>query len=253
MGLDLALGAVVLLAAIRGWLRGFVSQAVRLSSFVGCFYLADPVRDQLRPYVLPRLPKVDPALMDRILWWTSAVASYVVVVGLASLAIKMMRRPDPSGLPEARRDDQFAGFLLGAAKGALVAAFLTAGLQKYGLEIARKSEWTSRQIEDSKALAWNEKYQPVPKIWEAPPVRRFVEHIQRNGLGPVPERPPQADADEVAGFPHVESPRRPPRLDIEPLDRPECHSELELERDLVEDLERIQAEIDARRAAGDWR
>jgi uncharacterized membrane protein required for colicin V production len=129
MGLDLALGAVVLLAAIRGWLRGFVSQAVRLSSFVGCFYLADPVRDQLRPYVLPRLPKVDPALMDRILWWTSAVASYVVVVGLASLAIKMMRRPDPSGLPEARRDDQFAGFLLGAAKGALVAAFLTAGLQ----------------------------------------------------------------------------------------------------------------------------
>ena len=104
MGLDLALGAVVLLAAIRGWLRGFVSQAVRLSSFVGCFYLADPVRDQLRPYVLPRLPKVDPALMDRILWWTSAVASYVVVVGLASLAIKMMRRPEPSGLRACARE-----------------------------------------------------------------------------------------------------------------------------------------------------
>jgi hypothetical protein len=114
-------------------------------------------------------------------------------------------------------------------------------------------EWTSRQIEDSKALAWNEKYQPVPKIWESPPVRRFVEHIQRNGLGPVPEKPSQADADEVAGLPHTESSRRPPRLDIEPLDRPESHSELELERDLVEDLERIQAELDARRAAGDWR
>jgi len=253
MGLDLALGAVVLLAAIRGWMRGFVSQAIRLSSFVGCFYLADPVRDQMRPYVLPRLPKVDPALMDRILWWASAVASYVVVVGLTSLAIKMMRRPDPSGQPEARRDDQFAGFLLGAAKGALFAAFLTAGVQKYGLDVARKSEWTSRQIENSKALVWNEKYQPVPRIWESPPVRRFVEHLQRNGLAPTPEKSLEADADEVAELPHVEGSRRPPRLDIEPLDRAGPASELDLDRDLVEDLERIKAELDARRDAGDWR
>jgi uncharacterized membrane protein required for colicin V production len=252
MGLDLALGAVVLLAAIRGWLRGFVSQAVRLSSFVGCFYLADPVRDQARPYVLPRLPKVDPALMDRILWWASAVASYVVVVGLASLAIKMMRRPDPSGEPEARRDDQFAGFLLGAAKGAIVAMFLTAGVQKYGLDVARKSEWTSRQIENSKALAWNEKYQPVPRIWESPPVRRFVEHIQRNGLGRDSEEPLATD-EVAAGLPRIESARRPPRLDIEPLEQARPDPKLDLEPDLVEDLERIQAELDARRAAGDWR
>ena len=31
MGLDLALGVIVLLAAIRGWLKGFVLQAIRLS------------------------------------------------------------------------------------------------------------------------------------------------------------------------------------------------------------------------------
>ncbi len=234
MGLDLALGAVVL---VRGWLRGFVSQAIRLSGFVGCFYLADPVRDQARPYVLTRLPKVDPALMDRMLWWASAVASYVVVVGLATLAIKLMRRPDASGKPEARRDDQFAGFLLGAAKGGLVAVLLTAAVQKYGLEAARRSEWANRQIENSKALVWNQKYQPVPKIWESPPVRRFVEHIQRNGLSPVPVAAPAAD--EVAELRPEQGSRRPPRLDLDP--------------DVVEDLERFRAERDARRAADDWR
>ena len=251
MGLDLALGAVILVAAIRGWLRGFVGQAIRLSGFVGCFYLADPVRDQARPYVLPRLPKVDPALMDRMLWWASAIASYIVVVGLATLAIKMMRRPDAAGKPEARRDDQFAGFLLGAAKGAVVAIFLTAAVQKYGLEAAKKSEWAGRQLENSRALVWNQKYQPVPKIWESPPVRRFVEHIQKNGLSPIPA--PAPPADEVAELHPEHGSRRPPRLDLAPPDASAPDPDLDLDADVAEDLERFRAERDARRAAGDWR
>jgi uncharacterized membrane protein required for colicin V production len=249
MGLDLALGAVVLIAAIRGWLRGFMNQAVRLSSFVGCFYLAGPVRDQARPYVLPRLPKVDPALMDRILWWAAAVASYVVVVGVATLAIKLIRQPDPLGKGgfEARRDDQFAGFLFGAAKGALVAVFLTAAVQKYGLEAAKRSEWAGRQVEHSKALVWNQKYQPVPKIWESPPVRRFVEQIQRNGLTPKPLATPEAD--EVAELSAEAVTRRPPRLDLGPVPT----DELDLDPAIVKELEGYRAERDARSAGGDWR
>ena len=31
MGLDLALGVIILIAAFRGWFQGFVSQAVRLA------------------------------------------------------------------------------------------------------------------------------------------------------------------------------------------------------------------------------
>ena len=251
MGLDLALGAVILLAAIRGWLRGFVSQAIRLAGFVGCFYLADPVRDQARPYVLSRLPKVDPALMDRMLWWASAVVSYVVVVGLATLAIKLMRRPDASGSSETRRDDRFAGFLFGAAKGAVVAVFLTAAVQKYGLEAAKRSEWAGKQVENSKALAWNQKYQPVPKIWESPPVRRFVEHIQRNGLSPTPVAAPAAD--EVADLHPDDGARRPPRLDFAPLDPTAADPDLDLDPEVAEDLERFRAERDAQRAAADWR
>ena len=93
MGLDLTIGAVILIAAIRGWIKGFVSQAVRIAGFIACVYLANPVREQARPYVLARVPKIDPALMDRILWWVSAVVSYIVLVGLTTLAIQMMRTP----------------------------------------------------------------------------------------------------------------------------------------------------------------
>src|SRR4051794_28680572 len=80
MGLDLALGAIVLLTAIRGWLKGFILQAIRLAGLVACVYLADPVRDLAKPYVLPHLPSIRPELIDRLLWWSAAAISYVALV-----------------------------------------------------------------------------------------------------------------------------------------------------------------------------
>src|SRR4051794_39139869 len=88
MGLDLALGAIVLLSAIRGWLKGFLLQAIRLSGLIACVYVADPVRNVTKPYVLPHLPSVRPELVDRLLWWSAAAVSYVVLVGLASVIVK---------------------------------------------------------------------------------------------------------------------------------------------------------------------
>lgn len=251
MGLDVALGVIVLIAAIRGWLRGFVSQAVRMAGFVACFYLADPVRDQARPHVLARLPKVDPALMDRILWWSSAAISYVVLVGVVTLLINLTRRPDASGKVETRRDNQFAGFLLGAAKGALAAVFLVAGVQKYADALVGRFDWASRAMADSKAMEWSRRWEPAPKIWESPPVRRFVEHIQHNGLGaptdPRPADPAQVDEpeDQVATAPAPETPRPTPRLEVPDFD-PE----------VLADLQRFKAERDARRSRRpepDWR
>ena len=193
MGLDLTMGAVILIAAIRGWIKGFVNQAVRIAGFIACVYLANPVREQARPYVLARLPKIDPALMDRILWWVSAVVSYIVLVGLTTLAIQMMRTPPPPGMARSARNDQFAGFLLGAAKGLVVAAFLTAGLQTYGIELVQNATWLQQQTNGSLALKWTDQYQPVPKIWATPAVRHFVNQIQRNGL----KGPGQSEGEET--------------------------------------------------------
>jgi hypothetical protein len=115
MGLDLVLGVIVLLAAIRGWLKGFLLQAIRLSGLVACVYVADPVRDLVKPYVVPYLPSIRPELVDRLLWWTAAAVSYVVLVGLATLIANYSRRR-AFGLADPRRNDQYAGFALGAFK-----------------------------------------------------------------------------------------------------------------------------------------
>lgn len=183
MGLDVAMGIVILIAAIRGWIQGFVYQSIRLGGMVGCVYLADPVRDQAKPHVQRYLPAIGAEWMDRLLWWVCAALSYVVLVGAATLVLKMVRRPEIPGVPAQRsRNDQFAGFLLGTAKGLLVAAFLAAGIQKYALKHIEGVPWAQAQARTSFALRLNEQYQPAAKVWNSVPVRQLVAHVRRMGF-----------------------------------------------------------------------
>jgi uncharacterized membrane protein required for colicin V production len=238
MGLDVVLGAIVLLAAIRGWFRGFMRQAIRIASFIACFYLADPVREQVRPYLVPRLGAIEPALLDRILWWVAAVISYIILLALLSLSIRLMKTPPQPGEPMTRREDRFGGMILGATKGLLVAAFLGAAVLNYGADLARHISWADRQTEGSYALKWTQQYRPVPRIWAAPPVRQFVEHIQRNGLGRTIEADPSKQVAERSST-DAEAPNMPPRLDLPTPEAPadDPSATLGLDPDLVKELE----------------
>jgi uncharacterized membrane protein required for colicin V production len=183
MGLDIVLGLVILVTAVRGWFRGFVLQSIRLGGLVGCVYAAAPLRDLTRPYVAEYLKSVKPEVLDRLLWWSAAVISYVFAVGLASLAVKMYRRR-PFGEVEPNRTDQFAGFFLGAVKGGLIAAFLTAGFQNHALGWIKGVDWAEEQTKGSYALEWNGRYQPAEKVWTSQPVQHYVTQIKRMGLMP---------------------------------------------------------------------
>jgi hypothetical protein len=97
------------------------------------------------------------------------------------MIVKMTRRPDIPGLSESGRNDQFAGFLLGAAKGVLVVAFLTAAMEKYALSQIKAVAWADEQFKASRAVKWNQEYQPAWRIWSSRPVRHFVNHIHRMG------------------------------------------------------------------------
>src|SRR5208337_3410691 len=55
--------------------------------------VAQGVREQVRPSVLGKMPAIDAGLLDRILWWVAAVVSYIVLVGLTTLAIQLTRTP----------------------------------------------------------------------------------------------------------------------------------------------------------------
>jgi uncharacterized membrane protein required for colicin V production len=213
MGLDLALGVIILVAAFRGWFQGFVSQVVRIASLVACVYLGDRVRDYARPYVTPYLSTIQLDLVDRLLWWVSAAATYIVLVGVAMLFIKMTRRPEIPGISQSGRNDQFAGFLLGSAKGLLIVTFLAAGILKYGSGPIETVSWAQEQVKASWALRWSEEYQPVPRIWSARPVRHFVDHIQRMGLQKPGEGSQSPAGEELEEESPVRTASRPPDRD----------------------------------------
>ena len=181
MGLDIAIGIMVLLGAIRGWFRGFLLQAIRLGGLVGSVYVAAPVRGLAKPYVAPYLATIRPDLLDRMLWWASAVICYLVTVGLAGMLVNF-RRQRPYGDPDVSRADQSAGFLLEAAKSAVIAAFLVASLDKYASSWLQSVPWANEQSRDSMVLAWERQYRPAEKIWTAPPVQQFVAYVRKMGM-----------------------------------------------------------------------
>jgi uncharacterized membrane protein required for colicin V production len=195
MGLDLGLGVIILIAAFRGWFQGFMSQIVRLGALVASVYAAVRVRDSAKPYVVPYLTTIQSDVIDRLLWWVAAVVTYLAIVGVAMLIIKMTKRPEIPGISQSGRNDQFAGFFLGASKGLLITAFLAAGIQNYGLEQAKNVAWAEEQAKTSWALKWNATYQPARRIWSSRPVRHIVEHVHRMGI----QRPGDPSDDPAEG------------------------------------------------------
>jgi hypothetical protein len=182
MGLDLALGLLVLFAAVRGWIQGFVNQAIWIGSLVSSVYLAEPVRDLVKPSLLPHMGTIEPDLVDRILWWASGLCLYFLLMGVGSTLVRLTRRPPIPGAPPGSRNNQFAGFLIGGLKGFVVACFLVAGLEKYGLDRLKTMDWAREQIEHSWALKWSREYQPAPRIWNSPPVQHLVSRIHQMGI-----------------------------------------------------------------------
>ncbi len=215
MGLDIALGVMVLLGAIRGWFRGFVLQAIGLGSLVGCVYAADPIRDYARPHVVPYLTNLPPYLLDRILWWASAVVAYLAMVGISTVAVKLYRKR-PYGEPEPNRADQFAGLLLAGAKTAIVVAFFVGAVDKYALGWIKQTGWATDLSKESVVLSWHEQYHPSEKIWSAAPVQHFVAHVSQMGIAPPSSDGKPAPASEAPPVQTAES--RPPRLDLPTLD-----------------------------------
>jgi uncharacterized membrane protein required for colicin V production len=214
MGLDLALGVFVLIWAVRGWFRGFVLQAITLGALIGSVYLADPVRNALRPYVFELFPAIAAPILDRLLWWCSAVASFVVVSGLGSWVVKIKRKR-PYGEVEPNRTDQGAGFLLGAAKGAVVASFLMAGIARYAPNHVKPGGAIEAQTRSSQALSWSIENRPAERLWESNPVQSIVAHVRRRGFwedeGGDAGRPTEAEAATAeSSAPKAEGPAEPP-------------------------------------------
>lgn len=253
MGLDVVLAVVVLAMAVRGWLRGFWAQSIRLSGLVTAVYLAGPLADAARPWVAHRLASVDPGVLDRLLWWGSGVVAFFVVTGMATGILNLVqRRRRQDGLPPQHRGDQSAGVLLGVAKGAVISAFMLQGIGDYAREYIAQGGWFGEQVRTSRALPIVEKYQPAKRIWASEPVRRFVGVIREEGIGTLPTA---ADVltpkvPQTGGTEPIRTARRPAPLQVPQATAAVVDEEERLEADLraiAEELDRLAEPPDSSR------
>ena len=227
MGVDIALGLMVLVGGVRGWFRGFTIQAIRLTSLVGSVYAASPIRDLVKPYVLTYLSSVPPYLLDRLLWWSAAGLTYLVTTGLGGLLVKLYRKK-PYGEPEPHRGDQMAGFLLAGVKTAIVASFMMGAFERNALNYARQLPGLEAQIKESMAFSWNTLYRPAERIWALPPVQEFVAQVRRHGVTSPTDQPasPLKLTDEIP--PVQTAANRTPTLDLPTIGvDPELAQEIE--------------------------
>lgn len=237
MGLDVVLGVIILLWAVRGWFKGFARQAIGLGALVAAVYLAAPIRDVARPYVSNYLPSLRADVIDRLIWWTSAVLAAVVLSGLGGWMLRWKKKPaNPYAPSEPNRADQGAGFLLGALKGSIAVSFLAAAFNQYVPKELEANSIVEEQRKASRALVWSKEYQPADKLWKSQPAQAFVGEVRRNGLweeaveaGPAreadegsstanaPLETPKATSPEAGGE-SVRTARRTPALEV-PGDR----------------------------------
>lgn len=201
MGLDITLGILVLIVAIRGWIRGFLLQAIQLAALIGAVYLADPLRDLALPFAREAIPSLRPELLVKLLWWAAAVVSYLVIGGIPASLVRMHRRRPMADL-EPRWRDAGAGFLLGVVKGALYAAFLLWGLESGSArKYLQSNEMAQQQIAASRAVEFAHTYQPAEKVWASQPVQTYVGRIKSRGFWLDGATNPESKGDNEASPP----------------------------------------------------
>ncbi len=244
MGLDIALGVIALLWALRGWLKGFVDQAVQLGGIVASVYVAGPLRDALMPRLSPKLPSVDPMVLEKLVWWSSAAISFVVIVGLASTILKLSRRR-PAGLePEPSYSDQSAGLLLGLVKAAVAFSFALAAVDQYALGFLKGAEWSDKYVATSYALTWARDAKPAERIWKCQPVRLFVAEIKKSGVEMKPTKSSEKsdDTSAISALPEGDSTKslELPKFRDGPSGIP---PKLELDADLDARIEKFREQL----------
>jgi uncharacterized membrane protein required for colicin V production len=226
MAIDIAAGVIVLLASIRGLRRGFLAQAIGLAALVGCVYAADPLRDLALPYAQAKFPTIQAPLFAKLLWWTAAVLGFVVMAGLATTIVKLLKTKPYNGEPEKDAADQGGGFVLGAAKGVIVTAFLLWGLQTYEPAAMKLGPWVEQQMTKSRVLMLSRKHHPAERLWHAPPVQSFVSRVKSRGFwqhssdetAPPAESAPSTESPETESAPIQASAGRKPTLEMPKLD-----------------------------------
>ena len=158
MALDIAAGVIVLLGVDPGISKGFVAQAIGLAALIGCVYAADPLRDLALPYAQAKFPTIQAPLFAKLLWWTAAVLGFVVMAGLATTIVKLLKTKPYDGEPEGhgRPGGRIRAWRGQGERSSRVPAL---GAPAHEPAAVKLGPWVEQQIAKSRGLALSRTHQ----------------------------------------------------------------------------------------------
>ena len=247
MGLDVALGLMILFGGVRGWFKGFLAQSIQIGGIIASVYLATPIRELVRPKIKSMLASVDPVVLEKLIWWGAVFLCYVLIRALASALINVTRRPPVPGVPaDSRFGDRSAGFFFGLAKSAIVAAFLIAAMDEHAIKYLKSESWADEHVFQSYSLALSRKYRPAERIWTSEPVAHFVSYVRREGVDLRPARN-EGESDSASNRTARRENRPSRELDMSGAKKPgagvENPPDLEIDPEIERRIDRMREEL----------
>lgn len=119
-GVDIVVGVICLILAIRGAFKGFVWQTVRTLGAIGALWAATLLHEPVGTWLVERLDFIPASWSDFVGWVSVAIGVWLVVSFIAHLARGVIRSADLTG------GDRVLGFVLGAVLGIALSTFLFA-------------------------------------------------------------------------------------------------------------------------------
>lgn len=151
----LAVLAAVIFAAM-GWRSGAVAQSLRVGAAVAAFLAASPVADIIQQILFPETDLSGP-VVEALLMVGSGIGVYIVLAIAGWLFVRAMWAAS-DGLTLL---DRTGGGVLGLLKATILVYFLVAAVAMIKEPLAEVDEKDVLHIQDSRMLAWVERYNVV--------------------------------------------------------------------------------------------
>lgn len=175
MWIDVAMGLVLALGALRGFRVGFAKPMVHLTGLVAGLLAAEPLSHWVAEHAGERLAFLPAAIRPAALFFACLVAMYAVLT-LVGCSYLRWYRTQFLGENKPSFGDRFVGIGLGLVKGAIVIYIAAFGASRF-VPALLHHESVREMIAASKGVPLLRRHQPIEWVLRTEHAQRVARHL----------------------------------------------------------------------------